>query len=330
MKKSVPLRLYAGLALAIVLVLLVVALTINSLQKQEEGRQWVDHTIKVVEQVHDIRYTLSQMRAAKRTYWITGKNAFLDMFTSGAVTVPNRINAVKTMISDNPVQIANVNRLDSSISGLFSFWGTQNNSDPSTSKEKFAAFTYEEEKLMRAIYTQFEQVNGEEGRMLALREANLTRYTTQTKQILIIGILILMMVVLVLVNAVIVTLKSRIRASNKLHASLEEMGRVNAVAEEKNWVLEGVSRINADIQSADGTNDLSGDIIKSVVNYLKLPAGAIYLADEKGKKLTMASAVAVSASARDSFDVGIGIVGNAALSREISIIHNIPADYWKI
>jgi len=62
MKKSLPLKLYAGLALAIILVLLVVVFTIKTLQNQEEEFGWVNHTVKVVEHLRDIRYNLSQMR----------------------------------------------------------------------------------------------------------------------------------------------------------------------------------------------------------------------------------------------------------------------------
>ena len=166
--------------------------------------------------------------------------------------------------------------------------------------------------------------------MLFIRQSDLTKYNTQAKELIIGGIVILMIVVLILVNAVIATLKSRYRAGNRLKASLDEMEKVNAIAEEKNWVLEGVATISRQIQSADGTSNLSEDIIRSVVNYMELPAGAIYLADEEEKKISMTASVAVSASANYSFEVGVGIVGNAALQRTMTITKSIPDDYWKI
>jgi signal transduction histidine kinase/CheY-like chemotaxis protein len=95
-------------------------------------------------------------------------------------------------------------------------------------------------------------------------------------------------------------------------------------------VLEGVASINHQIQSVDGTSNLNEDIIRAVVSYMELPAGAIYLADEAQKKLTMKASVAVSSTANSSFEIGVGIVGNAALQRTLSITKNIPAEYWKI
>jgi signal transduction histidine kinase/DNA-binding response OmpR family regulator len=138
-----------------------------------------------------------------------------------------------------------------------------------------------------------------------------------------------MVIVLILVNAVIATLKSRIRAGNRLQVSLQDMEKTNAVAEEKNWVLTGVAAITGEIQSVDGSSNLSQDIINSVVRYMELPAGAFYIADEN-QNLTMAAAVAVGSSAKVVFEKGVGIVGNAALKRDISIVRNIPADYWRI
>jgi signal transduction histidine kinase/CheY-like chemotaxis protein len=105
---------------------------------------------------------------------------------------------------------------------------------------------------------------------------------------------------------------------------------LNTLAEEKNWILEGVASINNNIQSADGSSDLSADIIQAVVSYLELPAGAIYMADEEQKQLTITASIALSPMAKRTFDIGVGIVGEAATKKKISLTKDIPADYWKI
>jgi signal transduction histidine kinase/DNA-binding response OmpR family regulator len=53
------------------------------------------------------------------------------------------------------------------------------------------------------------------------------------------------------------------------------------------------------------------------------------LEDDK-KSLKMSASVAVSSSGNTSFEVGVGIVGNAATLRTLSITKGIPDDYWKI
>ncbi len=330
MKKSLPMRLYAGLALAVVIVLTVVIFTVLAIQKQEEGSRSVNHTVKVISKTRDVRYSLSQMRAGRRSYWITGRDSYLDYYYNGNSIIPGLMQTLQEEVYDNPALYLSVKGLDSSLTALFNFWSGRGKISSDMPKEKLNLITIEEEGMMADIFNQFDRIKAEENRLLFIAENTLIQQNLQTKEMIIGGVIFLIIVVLLLVNAVIVTLKSRIRAGNKLYASLAEMEKVNATAEEKNWVLTGVATITSEIQSVDGKNDLYSDIIRSVVNYTQLPAGALYVADENGKILTMAAAVAVSASAGITFEKGVGIVGNAALKREISITRNIPQDYWKI
>ncbi len=330
MKKSLPMRLYAGIALAIVIVLLVAVFTILSLERQKDETAWVNHSVKVLQKTRDIRYQLLQMRGARRAFWLTGKENFLDFYYNGSNTIPTQVNELISLVSDNATQTINVVRLDSALSSQFTFWNHTGKITAELPRERVKEIILAEENSLNNIYALFETIKAEEQRLLAVRETELARRNTLTRTVIIGGISVLMVVVLILVNAVIITLKSRIRAGNKLHLSLQDMEKVNAVAEERNWVLTGVAVVNEKIQSIDGQSNLSQDIIQAVVNYIEVPAGAIYLADEDQKTLRMTGAVAVSASAKNEFEVGVGIVGNAALKREISITRNIPSDYWKI
>lgn len=330
MKKSLPIRLYAGLAFAIIIVLLVVFFTIQALQKQEQQAKLVSQSVKVIQKTRDIRYALLQMRGGRRAYWLTGDEKFLSYYYSGNTTIPNNMKDLSAEVSDNPVQTFNTNQLDSALSSLFTFWSSRGKISADLSKEKMNTITTEEENRLNSVYSVFETIKAEEQRLLFIRENTLAQHNVETKTLIIGGTIFLIIVVLILVNAVIATLKSRIRAGNRLQTNLSEMEKVHALGEEKNWVLTGVANITDSIQSVDGKNNLNKDIITSVVNYMELPAGAIYLADEEDNSLSMAEAVAVSSSARVKFEIGVGIVGNAALKRDITIIRNIPSDYWKI
>ena len=114
MKRSFPLaylRLYAGLTLAVVIILLVVILTVQAIRKQGDGTQMVNHSVKIIEKLRDIRYNLLQMRGARRAFWLTGKNNFLDSYYKGNNLIPNYLQELIQEVSDNPIQTLNVNRL---------------------------------------------------------------------------------------------------------------------------------------------------------------------------------------------------------------------------
>jgi CHASE3 domain sensor protein len=145
MKKSLPFQLYAGIALAVIIVLLVAIFTIVSLEKQEEEAGWVTHTIQVLQKTRDIRYQLLQMRGGRRAYWITGKEDFLDYYNNGNNTIPNMVQDLRGLVKDNAQQTLNTSKLDSAISSLFTFWSARGKISPQLSKDNLSAITSDEE-----------------------------------------------------------------------------------------------------------------------------------------------------------------------------------------
>jgi CHASE3 domain sensor protein len=244
MKKSLPFKLYAGLALAVIIVLLVGLFTIIALQKQEEQTSMVNKSVGIIQSLRDIRYNVSQMRAARRIYWITGNETALNNYYAGKSVVPNRLDDIKKEVTGNPVLNSGLLQLDKEILSLFTFWENKGKISNDFNKAKITEITLEEEKMISRIFQLFETIKSKESQELADRESSLTKSNTLTKQVVIAGISLLMLVVLVLVNAVIVTLKSRIRAGYKLQNNLAEMEKANVIASENNWVLQGVHTIN--------------------------------------------------------------------------------------
>lgn len=330
MKKSLPIKLYAGLGLAIAIVILCSIFILFALQKQVDQSSQVNKDISLMQNLRDVRYSVSQMRASRRIYWFTKNESVLTTYNEGLVIIPNRLYDLKNGIVSNQELTENLAILNKEILTLFAFWGNRGKITAELSKERLTEITIEEEKILSNIFKQFDTLKAIYNKELVSNENQLLTSNIQTKRIVIVGISLLMIVVIILVNAVVVTLKSRIKAGLKLQNSLTEMEKANFEAAENNWVLQGVHIINNGIQSATGTNNLSSDIINSVVNYLELPAGAIYLYEEEHKLLKMTASVAVSSSVISCFEIGEGIVGNAALKNKLSIIKEIPNDYWKI
>lgn len=330
MKKSLPFKLYAGLGLAIAIVVFYSIFILMALQKQVEQSNLVKKDISLLQNLRDIRYNISQMRASRRIYWLTKNEPSLNSYHEGKAIVPNRMFEFKNEVISNQSLSENFSLLEKEILSLFTFWENRGKMSVDLSKEKVTELTIEEEKMLTTIFNLFDTIKAIANKELAYNENQLLTSNIQTKQIVIIGISLLMLVVLILVNAVVATLKSRIRAGFKLQNSLAEMEKINFEAAENNWVLQGVHTINQNIQSATDTNDLSSDIINSVVNYLELPAGAIYMYEEETKLLKMVASVSVSSSVIRSFEIGEGIVGNAAMKPKLSITKGIPLDYWKI
>ncbi len=330
MIRSLPLRLYSGLGIAILLVFVVGFVTIDSLDKQAKEAETVRHTHQAIAYARDIRFTIMQIRGGRRAYWVTGDPKNMDPYEKGISFIPNRMVYLKEFVRDNALQVKNVSTLDSIVTSLMRYWRTDGVIYPDMPVDAFRKIVVDEEKRMESIYSQLEKIKIEEEELLVKREAVVAGYNERTKLILYIGISVLMIVVLLLINAVIQTLKSRYKAGLRLQSTLEETEKASKLAQEKNWVLEGMSYVNNRLQVVDSSSELANRIISALVQYLEVPAGVIYFIDKNDEKLVTAASVAVSSASRKSFTIGEGIVGNAALEKTVSIIKNIPPDYWKV
>lgn len=330
MLRSLPIRLYTGLTIAVVLVFVVGFVTINSLHKQTSESEMVRHSHRVISHVNDIRFAIAQIRSSRRAFWVTGAGSDMDAYEKGISYIPNRMISLQDLVGDNAAQVMNVIRLDSMITDLLRFWRTSGEVMANMDQFRFRNIVLNEEKKLIPILNELERVKYLEDELLAKREAIVSDYVIRTKWILYIGIGVLMLVVLVLINAVIQTLKSRYKAGLRLQATLEETERINKVAQEKNWVLEGMSYINNRLQVVDSSSELAHRIINAVVQYMEVPAGVVYFVNERNNQLVTAASVAVSSSSSKTFHIGEGVVGNAALAKTVSIIRNIPPDYWQV
>ena len=330
MKGSLQLRLYGGLAISVLLVLLVGFFSINSLEKQVDQTDQMVHTKQTIDIVRDLRYNLLQMRGARRAYWITGKPEFLTIYKSSEnLFHPMLVDLNKKLEKQMNIK-EDVNRLDTAFSSLFVYWEGEGTIKLGYSKTELALILIHEEQILSSIYKLIERIRTSLNNKLENDQASLEAYFAESRKIIIGGVVLLLTIVLMLVNAVITTLKSRYRATHKLKETVAKMEEMNLIAREKNRLLEGVSYVNDHIQHAESLEELASNVIRATVSYLEVPAGVLYLTDESKDRLDMVAGVAVSSSAKVGFRIGEGVIGNAALQKKAVSITDVPTDYWRV
>ncbi len=330
MRTTLPLRLYGGLGLSIILVLLVGFFSINALQNQVTQTNKLVLTKQTIGTVRDIRYNLLQMRGARRAYWMSRNRTHMTNFVLSFNTLqPSLLNLKKQVVSQ-PVVFEYAASLDSSLNHVFLFWDKEGKIEISDSKEKLKLIIDQEESLLTNAYKLFELLRNYLDNQLKLIEKTLEDSFTTSRQIIVGGVILLITIVVLLVNAVIATLKSRYRSGKKLKETLAQMEEIHQVSTEKNRLLEGVSYINDHIQNSKTLPTLANHVIKAIVGYLEVPAGVFYVKDEHKDYLEMKAGVAVSAKANNGFKIGEGIIGNAALQKNAVKIKDVPVDYWHV
>lgn len=130
-------------------------------------------------------------------------------------------------------------------------------------------------------------------------------------------------------------------ALNLLKASLMDSIRDSEERrrEEENqtWTAQGLARFSSLFrETEDNLKDLSTLLMKELVNYTEADVGALFITrdeeDDKGLSLEISGSYAFDREKEihRSFRFGEGLVGRAALEKELIYVSDLPPDYMKI
>jgi putative methionine-R-sulfoxide reductase with GAF domain len=130
-------------------------------------------------------------------------------------------------------------------------------------------------------------------------------------------------------------------ALNKLKISLMESSRESEArrSEEENrtWAAQGLAKFSSLFREAeDNMDELSAQLMKELVEYTEADAGALFITRSdsgEGEFVLEQSGTYAFDRAKEahhSFKFGEGLVGRAALEKELILISDLPADYIKI
>ena len=101
--------------LPILLLVLVAAMTaflaVDHLHGTEENRVWVRHSRDVIDTTQSLYSALQELESDQRGYMLGGDPRALKTFDASCAAVPQALQRLRAMVSDNPAQAARVDRL---------------------------------------------------------------------------------------------------------------------------------------------------------------------------------------------------------------------------
>jgi hypothetical protein len=113
-----------------------------------------------------------------------------------------------------------------------------------------------------------------------------------------------------------------------LQTKQEKIDSSIAEIELQNWLKTGQAELSNEMRGEQDLAALSTNIITYLANYVHAQIGAIYLADkENALRLVGSYAYATRKGNRDTFAMGEGLVGQAALEKRSILFSNVPDDY---
>jgi len=119
--------------------------------------------------------------------------------------------------------------------------------------------------------------------------------------------------------------------ANHMAASLQRLG---SDRDRRDWLKAGEAGLAHELRGDLEPKEVANRAVRFLARYLQAPAGALYFA-EPGRNLVLLGEYALAhgagqPGARPSFAPGEGLVGQAALSDELQVIGDPPADHLKV
>jgi putative methionine-R-sulfoxide reductase with GAF domain len=114
-----------------------------------------------------------------------------------------------------------------------------------------------------------------------------------------------------------------------LNAAREEAEAARAESEKQVWLATGLAQLGDVIRGEQEISDLASKVIQHLCIYLDAQVGAIFLLDENNI-LQQTGTYAISGDQQSSFELGDGIVGQAAQGKETILLRDIPAESIRI
>lgn len=108
MRFNISAKLYAGFGAAVVILLLISAVSFNGVQNLVANSGDVAHTHEVLDGLDAIIGDLKDAETGQRGFLITGAERYLEPYTAGLSSLQGHIDTVASLTSDNPKQQARI------------------------------------------------------------------------------------------------------------------------------------------------------------------------------------------------------------------------------
>jgi diguanylate cyclase (GGDEF)-like protein/PAS domain S-box-containing protein len=186
-KSLVNRKMQLAFGSAMLTLLVVGAISYRGIVVSKESAGWVSHTHKVLESVQDLVFAVEGIESNSRGFALTGKESYLESYRAGLLKVAQDQAAIRSLTLDNPEQRQQVPELESLTAQKIERTGTVIRLRQARRPGVDATRSGSGQGTMDEFLAVVGKVQGEELRLLVLRNADTNRRLNQTKMVLIFG-----------------------------------------------------------------------------------------------------------------------------------------------
>ncbi|MDQ1088236.1 response regulator [Siphonobacter sp. SORGH_AS_1065] len=318
-KSKVNLIFILGISLLIV----VGVFTYRTFLKQAEDSDWVTHTYQTINHLENSRHLLQKMHVAQRDRRINplNKNSTKE-FTLAHNQLEAQIKTLEQLMADNAAQTVHLSRIEDALQAILRFWSLPENSIHNLKTIN------DESTRISAIRSGIDKMISIEENLLKERQATQASAFRVAAITILISMAIAILIASLFIYLILAELKQRQATQKELSLKLDVVSKLNDEAEQKNWLLTGVSMINDSLHVTHNTESLTNTVINELVSYLNIQAASLYVVE--GDKLLRKAAIGLPQNAPIEYLLGAGLIGKAAQRKHLQHLNQVPADFWRL
>ncbi|WP_033729163.1 response regulator [Pseudomonas putida] len=288
--------------------------------------QWVEHTDQVIGNANETLKLSIDMETGMRGFLITGDERFLDPYEVAKPRIFNSLQSLRSMVEDNPQQVERIDRLIA-LQGAWNDFGSQ------MIDLRRTEGGYREligngrgKRLTDEIRKEFEDLIGAEQQLRMTRNETVSTVTVA-------GI-ITFVVLLVGLSALLAYLGRRdlLALSDSYTKNLQAQQRAAERLEHQAWLRNGQTQLAQQVLGQLSLPMLGDKILRFFAAYLGSVVGAVYVRDEHGRLVRVASyGLEAQEQAREQvLGDHHGLLAQAVREERLIRLDALPEDYYRL
>jgi signal transduction histidine kinase/CHASE3 domain sensor protein/ActR/RegA family two-component response regulator len=325
---SVINRLYIGFAFAFLLVAVIGFTSYKTFSEQAEQEKWIAHTYEVLDRIDDVQVNVYEMRFAARSFLYTKDSLFLNRYNKQTAAIAAQFSALERLINDDHDQLNRLMVLKNRLEELKQYLQNTFNTFKATTRQDISAITTVMQPPLDSIQNEFTLMSAEEKKLLEERDAKNQTLLHRAVIILVLDVSLVLLMIGILIYFILNEFNKRQEAENASRQNIETLQQLNKESSQKNWLLTGLTKINAAGQGESSVSEVCESILSSFLQYLELPAGAFYSLIEGMNGLQLVASIGTPFTRSATIKNTLG--ENVLTAKKVIVIKNVPDNYWSI
>ena len=314
-------RLLAALVVPVVLLLAAGGVLGLQLAGMAEDARWVDRSDEVIARTYEFQKQVIDQETGLRGFLLTGDREFLEPYLKAQpLEVLREIGA---LVSDRPPQLERVNE----IGKRYALWLSA--TVPIVGGTAVDAARSRGDMVLRK--SQMDGIRAAVGDMMSVERtlryerALSSERSTRAARFELVGLIAALAVAL----AVFSRRQLRAIATTFARVLAREQDARNKLQGE-DWVRRGHVQLAEDVRGERTVVEVAERALRFLATYVRADIGAFYALDGAGWARLAGFALDSAAAGPERFMLGEGLVGQAAASKAVRRLKDVPNDYLKV